>query len=406
MPHPADRPRCRSRPCAKTPCAKTPCAKTSAGPVAAAPPVPPRSLPIDREFSACLDLLRSVAALLVFAHHILLQFGCYRHGACGFAGFLLPQHSGHIAVILFFVLSGYVITYVASERERTLIDFAISRFARVYSVAIPAILLVMCVDILLISVRKTAGIPVYQYQGLWKYLPVFLTFTTDFWFIGESTFSDVPFWSLCYEVWYYAIFAAVFFGPRRNRWACALPVFLLVGPKLWVLLPIWAMGSRLYGLHRKLAIGVMTARIVLGLTAAVLILTIIFDLTGPVDHWVDRLSGGWISHHLRFSQWFAGDTIVAVVFAAHMFAAKYARLGFGRLTAPIRILASFSFTLYLTHWPLLEFWRGYVGLDMPATIFAVLCGVGLLGLFTEHQKDRLRDRLRELCNGRALRVGA
>lgn len=374
--------------------------------VTAKRPAPPRISLMSREFSAYLDLIRLMAALIVFCHHILLQFGCYESSSCGFAPIIIPFHAGHIAVVFFFVLSGYVITYAASERELSLIDFSISRFARIYSVAVPAIVLVMGIDILLTSAGKADGMPIYQYHGLWKYLPMFLTFTNDFWFLREPTFSDVPFWSLGYEVWYYVAFAAFFYSSRRSRWAYVLLIFLLIGPKLWVMFPIWAMGSLLYRLHRKVTMGVAPARIVLGFTIAVLVIAVELNLTVPIDRLADNLSAGWVSHHLRFSQWFAGDTLIAVAFAANLFAARYARLGFPRLISPIRILASFSFTLYLTHWPLLEFWRAYAGFRMPETIFAVSCCVGLLGLVTERQKDWLRDRLRSLCNERALRARA
>jgi peptidoglycan/LPS O-acetylase OafA/YrhL len=44
----------------------------------------------------------------------------------------LPFAVGHKVVVVFFVLSGYVITYVACERERGLRDFVLARVARIY----------------------------------------------------------------------------------------------------------------------------------------------------------------------------------------------------------------------------------------------------------------------------------
>jgi hypothetical protein len=68
-----------------------------------------------------LDLIRFISALEVFLYHI------------GLARF------GHEAVIVFFVLSGYVISYTAKNNDRTIGRYAISRFTRVYSVALPAL---------------------------------------------------------------------------------------------------------------------------------------------------------------------------------------------------------------------------------------------------------------------------
>ena len=72
-----------------------------------------------RGFSCYLDLARVVACMIVFAHHLTLDSGCYdsTDSLCTTLAYLIPFHAGHSAVVIFFVLSGYVITYVASERE-------------------------------------------------------------------------------------------------------------------------------------------------------------------------------------------------------------------------------------------------------------------------------------------------
>jgi peptidoglycan/LPS O-acetylase OafA/YrhL len=56
------------------------------------------------------------------------------------------------------------------------------------------------------------------------------------------SFSNVPYWSLCYEFWYYVLFAVLTFtrGRKRLLWCCA--VALLIGPKILLLAPVWATG--------------------------------------------------------------------------------------------------------------------------------------------------------------------
>src|SRR5438105_11577903 len=84
-------------------------------------------------------MLRFVAAVLVVVSHASAQ------SLSG--GFLWSlQYIGYPAVMIFFVLSGYVISYVASEKENTLSDYATSRLARLYSVLIPAIILTFAAD--------------------------------------------------------------------------------------------------------------------------------------------------------------------------------------------------------------------------------------------------------------------
>src|SRR4051812_31237259 len=191
---------------------------------------------MSRGFSCYLDLVRIVAALLVFLHHLSLDFGCYVPGA-GCA--LVPFHAGHSAVVLFFVLSGYVITYVAHERERTLSAFALARIARIYSVAVPVLALVMALDGLAYATGHTAGVPWYQYQSAWKYLALSLTFTTDHWVLAENAFSLGAWWSVAYEVWYYVLFAAAFYGRGVWRWILPVAVAAFMGPKLLAMLPLW-----------------------------------------------------------------------------------------------------------------------------------------------------------------------
>ena len=79
--------------------------------------------------SLYLDLTRFAAALVVVLGHSWLV--------------LLPAYPLHwpgpAAVIVFFVLSGFVIAYVTDGRDRTLADYALNRLSRLWSVALPAL---------------------------------------------------------------------------------------------------------------------------------------------------------------------------------------------------------------------------------------------------------------------------
>ena len=92
-----------------------------------------------RTLSLYLDGLRFGAALTVFVSH---------YAAGRISGGLFWQVSGYgrIAVLGFFVLSGFVIAWVTETRERSLEDFALSRAARPYSVIIPAFVITAAID--------------------------------------------------------------------------------------------------------------------------------------------------------------------------------------------------------------------------------------------------------------------
>jgi len=330
-----------------------------------------------------LDLLRGLAALAVFAVHASLPM---------FTGatWSLPDSLGHGSVIVFFVLSGFVIAHVARTRERHWAGYAVSRAVRVYSVAIPALALTVAIDQFL-RARGVAGWSrEYQLAALHRYLPIFAVFATDFWFLGEDALSNVPYWSLCYEVWYYVLFAALFYGRGAWRVALVLAVALLVGPRLWVLFPVWLMGWSVLAAQERFAISAGTARLLLAATAAAAVLLIWSGAYAAVNQWADALSGGWIGMHMRKSARFLGDWLFGGLVAVHFWSARHAALEFGRAARLIILVASVSFTLYLAHYPLLGLWRHLLGPTPWLVVPAVLASVVALGLLTERQKNRLR----------------
>src|SRR3954469_21106348 len=79
--------------------------------------------------SVYLDLIRFGAALVVVLSHAwLILFPA------------VPLHwPGPAAVIVFFVLSGFVIAYVTDGHDRTLADYALNRLSRLGSVGLPAL---------------------------------------------------------------------------------------------------------------------------------------------------------------------------------------------------------------------------------------------------------------------------
>ena len=83
--------------------------------------------------------MRFVAAMLVFFTH----FGFLRFTGGTFYYF---QQFGHSAVIAFFVLSGYVISFVSDTKEKDMRSYYIGRFSRLYSVVLPVLILVPILD--------------------------------------------------------------------------------------------------------------------------------------------------------------------------------------------------------------------------------------------------------------------
>ena len=63
--------------------------------------------------------------------------------APGFLPFIRSGHLATLAVGVFFVLSGFVIGYAVHEREKDARSYFVGRAARVYSVAVPALVLTL-----------------------------------------------------------------------------------------------------------------------------------------------------------------------------------------------------------------------------------------------------------------------
>jgi len=343
---------------------------------------------VNSGFSGFLDLLRILAAATVFVSHAAL----YRTGPN-----LTLQSWAHDGVVIFFVLSGYLVTWSAVERDRSLSTYALARAARIYSVALPALAITLGLDYAG-QLMRPEPYAHYLYERPLVYFPFFLLFASDLWFLSETAFSNVPFWSLCYEVWYYVLFGVLAFRAGSARLALAALVLLIMGPKLWLLLPLWALGSWLYKLHRGRPLGEAQARFLFAVGVAAFAALKFWRLDDAVDAAFNAAVDGFAARNLRYSQWFLGDYLVGCAIGLAIFAARDAN--FGWLGGPPKRLlaraASYTFTLYLLHYPLLLFFSIAFGQErgsasgvalLTAATFAAVAAIAPL---TEHRKDAFR----------------
>jgi len=339
-----------------------------------------------RDLSAFLDLTRTLAALTVFLAHLSKpQFGGAPLSVFG--------ELSHSAVIVFFVLSGFVISW-AAERDGGAREYVLNRASRIYSVALPALALTWVTDNFLILHYPGTINPIYQYEAVWKYLPLFLTFSSDFWFLSEDAFSNIPYWSLCYEVWYYVVFGALVFGRGFRRRGIAIPCLLMMGPRLWLLWPIWLAGAYI---HRLPPLPRGTSRVLLFLSLSGLAALKASGIEDFLNSFVDQVTGGFATAHLRYSQFFLGDYLVTVFIAGAIHAARGADMAFlVGVRKPIAAAASISFSMYLLHYPLFIFF----GALFPHQVFTIglltLCVIIVFGVTFERNKALLKGALAAL----------
>lgn len=173
---------------------------------------PTRAIPaavLDQNLSIYLDLLRLVAAVEVVLGHA-------RHFVMPRLPGFLSGHTGE-AVAIFFVLSGFVIAFVADRKERTLRSYATARLSRLFSVCLIALASNVVFDAISrhYGAQPLTALPYYNGDYLGT-LPFSLTFTNELWFSHRVFGTNEPYWSLGFEAAYYAIFAAFFYGGRRR----------------------------------------------------------------------------------------------------------------------------------------------------------------------------------------------
>jgi len=179
--------------------------------------------------SLWLDALRGVAALGVFTSHWRDCFfrdysQLHVHNPLIAAAYFMSG-IGHEWVIVFFVLSGYLVG--GSVLRQTLqgrwswSEYALHRLTRLYIVLIPALLLGGAID--LIGLRLFGTSDVYTaHHGMKLMLEAPASHLTVGTLLGNYVFLQVilvpvfgsngPLWSLGYEFWYYIAFPLLFFA--------------------------------------------------------------------------------------------------------------------------------------------------------------------------------------------------
>lgn len=344
-------------------------------------------------YSTYLDLTRFTAALLVFLHHF--AFKALTGGEYAAIGAY-----GEDAVMVFFVLSGFVIAYVTDQREHNLLDYSTSRLARLYSVVVPAVLATLVLD----TFGRALDPELYRISDndhLLLRTLFTLGFANQLWSLDVRFLSNWPYWSISYEFWYYALFACLVFTTGRTRLVLVAAWALLVGAGIVLLLPIWMLGVWVYRLTRQ---GLTISR---PLAWALFVLPVPLYLmyratgwehllTGITDAWTVQLTGN--IHYLHKARYVLHSYVVALLVAANFIGAHRVLQGKdflgNRADALIRWCAEHTFTLYLFHFPVLYFvasWSPWQPTDPRHAL--LLLGVTLLSvvLFAKVGESRKRE---------------
>ena len=302
------------------------------------------------------------------------------------------------AVVVFFVLSGFVISFAMERRDGTPGAYALSRASRVLSVAVPALVLTFALDTLGRALAPGLYTAAWGYQPRGRALQFLagLFFVNQVWFLDLPPGSDLPYWSLGFEVWYYVVFGLVAF--RRAGWGALAA--LVAGPRILCLFPLWLLGVGAHRLCRRGWPGGQAAGWLLagGAMLAWAAAEAAFWRPGwpslPVPAPFRSLD---LLHSYVVGLLIAG-TIVGLEAASGPTTARVA----ARLARPVRWLAGATFSLYLFHLPVaqalraLSPWPAASPSNRALVLGGTVAAVFLLAQVTERRREPWRRALSRL----------
>lgn len=321
-----------------------------------------------------LDLVRFLAALVVVLDHSRDNlFGGYSELADADKSPLVAvafgvTRLGHEAVLVFFVLSGMLVGGRAIERIRdgsfNGSAFAIDRTVRIMLPLLPALLFTALVQWHIdqgVNVQHLI-LNVVSLQGV----------------LAPPFGHNAPLWSLSYEVWFYILVGAlgIIVVNERGRW----PAMIAVLATAWVFtylnptyLLCWLCGAALYFWRpRKIQWSLMSIALLL----AVYALTAIHSADGPFAF--DSVVPAWVTMPIDVAKLLF--SIAVAIILQQLSQIKPKRSSTIRFDNASSQWAAFSYTLYLTHYPVLQL-LNHAGIEQfgSITIYSVFVHFAVVG---------------------------
>ncbi len=334
--------------------------------------------------SIYLDFLRIIAAFgVVLVHANLYWFS---------DGQFLHESYGHKLVMVFFVLSGFLVAYTTDAKKKDLPNYFIDRFSRLYSVVVPALIFNYLID----NIGVYFNPEFYESQiaktGQWWRATLNLSYLQQNWFLCTKPSTNGTFWSIAYEFWYYVLFGIYFYIKNTcKRIVFIIACILFIGVKITLLLPVWAMGVCAYQLAKKYTLNQLIARIGFGIS---LLFILYFTINSTLSSFEDTFPFGLPP--LYFSSRFVFDYWYGFLIATNIYFISQINLKFPFISNEnhiivkiIRNLSSTTFTLYLFHLPLLLFAAAIIPynhtniMHLWLIIFAIFLFVWIASIYIE-----------------------
>lgn len=317
------------------------------------------------KLSVNLDAMRALAAFTVFGLH---SKGLFIRSVVTIASVghteIRPLRNAdqfttlpHEAVIAFFILSGCFVgggvLRAWRSNEWNWATFAIQRLTRLWIVLIPALFVTIILDTIGLTRFGLNGIyghPAWQVAASSQVLDNlnFRTFVGCTFFLQkilvQSLGTNSPLWTLSYEFWFYVAFPVVVsvLSSRLSwRWRLVNVVLLagvavFVGQSIMAYFLIWLMGATLQLVPAKLSPKRVSVLLPMSVTMVLVVSLALVVLRWPL-YISDLIEGA------------------ACTFLCYVILHGKAAAGGGLYTKLAPRLSDMSYTLYLTHYPILTF---------------------------------------------------
>ncbi|OPB00995.1 hypothetical protein BFW87_00910 [Pseudomonas fluorescens] len=331
-----------------------------------------------------LDSIRALAAFAVLFGHTYQTLLLPTLNSWFTLIVLLSQ----FAVMAFFVLSGFLIgKSVCNNVSRNSVfnvgEYAVDRALRLYPPLIVALVLMVLLALIAphffpsgtgsLLIIDNVDFVRTEFVTSWRDVWGALTFLNGL--IVENPLANSPLWSLSLEAWYYVMAAGFFLWPGRKF----LSVFLLVvtvyvthkSSLFYLLAPVWFSGFGLAMIHQH---NPRMNNKIFGWAFAVLSIAVAASI---VYSMFNQPSGNEVIYErinifrLASGLWFA--CFLALIFGGEV-----------RFTKRLHTHASYSYTLYVIHFPVMLFVLGvsqeyiYSSLSRSLAVSAVTIMVSIV----------------------------
>jgi peptidoglycan/LPS O-acetylase OafA/YrhL len=343
--------------------------------------------------SLFLDALRLSASILVFIFHSFLIV----YPTSYFAVHLSDW--AHCAVVVFFVLSGYVISYTNAINNRGAAQYAIARLSRLWSVVIPSLVITGILEAIVFFNNEAFYEGYHRGSPFLRYI-LSASFLNEIWFLSAAPPFNIPLWSLSFEFWYYAAFGAwiYFTNNKKVRITLIVLIALIAGPKIFLLFPLWIFGFVAYRLN---SINIRKQ----GASSWV----IVFFMLIAVGVLVSYLPDMPFRRGLRplflassfISDWIVGLCVGFMLWNLPLKHKSEIGIHTPKFTA-FRKIADLTFPIYLLHYPMIIFYKSFIMIENKTAfiimLLAVLTSCCLMGLLMERYRYWWSDALTTFQN--------